>query len=78
MSMVEIIIKENKRHNCKGKYDWPECCVCGGRIHLPGCTTKKNKYRDCCYERHKMLHDQGQTVGIYDSSVSMLGDGEPW
>ena len=74
--MIHIIDKKTKKHDCKGntigKYGWDTCCVCGGRIHLPGCTTRKNKYMDCCEARHKMLYEQGQTMGIDDNSVPML------
>ena len=51
--------------------DWPHCCICDGRIHDEGCTSKRNKDKDCCPARHKMLHDQGVTRGMYDESQAM-------
>lgn len=64
---------ERKRECNKagGGREFPMCCSCDGRIHLPGCTTKRNRNRDCCLARHKMLHDAGQTRGIYDGSLEM-------
>ena len=64
------------RHECSkaanGKY-WSLCVVCEGRVHLSGCTTKRNPSRDCCEARHVKLHNAGQTRGIGDSSLPMLG-----
>ena len=40
-------------HKCKNGKDWLECIDCGGRIHLPECTTRKVKGKDCdskCYK----------------------------
>lgn len=66
------------KHECNkwinGK-QWGHCCVCNGREHMPGCTSKKNPKIDCCNERHRALYLQGQTVGIGDSSQPMW-DGE--
>jgi hypothetical protein len=50
---------------------WPICTACLGRMHQPECTSRKDKTRDCCDARHKMLHEQGQTHGIDDSSIVM-------
>ena len=66
-----------RRHNCgfqdKGAHlGWMTCTVCDGRIHLEGCTSRKNPAKDCCEARHKKLHDNGQTVGIVDKSVPMI------
>lgn len=47
------------------------CVVCEGRLHQEGCTSRKNKQKDCCPARHKMLHDQGLVMGIVDSSFFM-------
>jgi hypothetical protein len=62
------------RHECgkmtNGK-DWMHCCICNGRIHLEGCTSERNKNRDCCPARHKMLYDAGHTRGISDDSFLM-------
>ena len=67
-----------KRHDCanlqmtnKGN-GWGMCVVCDGRFHLPGCTSKRNKHKDCCEARHQMLWDAGQKVGLFDESVPML------
>jgi len=61
-------------HQCQrasnGKY-WAVCCVCNGRIHLLGCTAKMDPKKDCCEARHKILFEQGQTVGINDPSQPM-------
>lgn len=61
------------RHQCTnpGTNDWSHCCICDGRIHLDGCTSKRNRQKDCCPARHKMLHDQGHTRGLADSSFLM-------
>ena len=59
-------------HQCKQKNGWAECTACGGRIHLPGCTTKKKKEIDCCKDRHIDLYNNGQEVGIYDAGLKML------
>ena len=55
-----------------GKNEWLMCVTCDGRIHLDGCTTKKNRLKDCCAARHKMLFEQGLVRGIYDDSQHML------
>ena len=60
------------RHKCNRPDGWAFCTTCEGRIHLPGCTSKRDKHRDCCRERHEMLNSQGITKGIRDSSVGML------
>lgn len=62
-----------QRHNCAAD-GWSNCCICDGRIHLPGCTSRMDKRRDCCPERHKMLHDQGQIRGLYDDSQAMWSE----
>jgi len=70
------------KHDCgraiNGRREWPMCTACDGRMHMTGCTTRKNPKVDCCYLRHKKLHDAGQRVGIYDSSVPMLVDEDCW
>ena len=64
--------KDGKTQRCGHASDeWPVCTACGGRMHLPTCTTRRNKHKDCCPERHKMLHDTGQKRGIVDSSIVM-------
>jgi len=55
---------------------WPTCTVCNGRIHHPKCTSKRNKQKDCCPARHKMLHDAGQIFGLSDLSVKMWEKGD--
>ena len=59
-----------KYHQC-GYGSWALCTVCQGRLHRDDCTTRKNKLKDCCPARHKMLHDAGQIMGIDDSSRRM-------
>lgn len=63
-------------HTCKNTNDgeWMHCNACNGRVHLPECTSKRNRLIDCCEARHAMLASQGQTVGLSDSSQPML----PW
>lgn len=66
------------RHDCAnmtngGAGGWTTCIACDGRLHLEGCTTKRDPRKDCCEARHRRLHEQGQTVGLWDSSVPMLG-----
>jgi hypothetical protein len=58
------------------KDDWPRCTVCDGRLHDQGCTSKRRKEIDCCPARHKMLHDQGITRGIYDKIPMWTGEPE--
>jgi hypothetical protein len=53
------------------------CVVCEGRIHLPGCTSRRNRLKDCCPARHKMLFDQGHTRGLDDSSYVMWSPEHP-
>lgn len=62
------------RHNCNkqdGKQGWSYCATCNGRIHLDGCTARKNKKLDCCEARHEMLYNTGQSRGIADDSMVM-------
>lgn len=59
------------RHNCFSP-GWQECTACGGRIHRPGCTTKKRPAKDCCDARHRKLYNEGHKVGLYDSTVPMI------
>lgn len=47
------------------------CSACDGRVHISGCTAKRDKAKDCCVARHRMLHDAGETRGRYDSSLIM-------
>ncbi len=37
------------RHRCNNTNDdkWAHCAVCGGRVHEPGCTTRKKNGVDC-------------------------------
>lgn len=69
------------RHICRqqgaGGRGWHTCTACDGRIHLEGCTTKKNKHRDCCPERHKMLFDAGEVYGLIDGSHVMWAEDYP-
>jgi hypothetical protein len=58
------------------KGQWPHCCICDGRMHLPGCTSRMNKQKDCCPERHKMLYDAGQVRGLTDDSMAMWSETE--
>jgi hypothetical protein len=66
-----------ERHKCD-KFGWSICCVCQGRIHLAGCTSRPNKQKDCCKARHVMLYDQGHRVGLDDSSQPMLTSLQKW
>lgn len=56
---------------------WQICTVCGGRIHLPGCTTHRDADRDCCEARHLRLAASGETHGRVDASIPMLGTQVP-
>ena len=58
--------------------EWPMCCTCDGRQHDAGCTSRRDKNRDCCPARHKMLHDAGQVRGIYDDSQAMWSEACPY
>ena len=66
-----------KRHQCGKAANgraWQICTVCDGRMHLTGCTARMDPAKDCCTARHKMLFEQGQTVGLNDSSQPMWDD----
>lgn len=72
------ITTTRKFHDCGGRTgrpssenNWSHCTACEGRLHMEGCTARKNKHKDCCPARHKMLHDQGQVRGIVDGSIIM-------
>lgn len=43
-----------RRHLCNNQNDgeWAHCNVCGGRIHLDGCTTKKRNGIDCAGQEY--------------------------
>ena len=58
------------RHECN-KTGWTTCTACDGRLHLGGCTTRKNPLRDCCTERHELLKKQGHLYGLFDKSVKL-------
>lgn len=60
-----------QNHKCSNLGGWRICTTCQGRIHEPDCTSHKDKNKDCCPPRHKVLHDQGQVRGIDDSSIIM-------
>lgn len=64
------------RHECGidglGRRAWAYCTVCNGRIHEDGCSSRKDKNRDCCKARHVMLYEAGHTKGICDDSQDML------
>jgi hypothetical protein len=81
--MQFMTTEKPKRHLC-GQQGWAYCCVCDGRIHERGCTSRMNRMKDCCAARHKMLYDQGQTRGIGDESQAMwseknpMGYHDPW
>lgn len=62
------------RHECfrsTNSEDWHLCPICEGRIHETGCASKRDKKKDCCQARHKMLFDQGKTHGLVDRSYIM-------
>lgn len=61
---------QRQRHNC-GKHGWATCTVCNGRIHLVGCTTRRDKHKDCCEARHKMFRDKGLVYGLADKSQKL-------
>lgn len=67
-------------HECRFKVngvEWAICGDCNGRIHMSGCTSKRNKHRDCCKERHRMLFDQGQVYSVYSPEHHILAAWEP-
>lgn len=67
-------------HDCQRMTNgrsWTICSVCGGRVHYDECTTKRDKRKDCCEARHKMLFEQGQTVGVNDTSLPMYDAAYP-
>jgi hypothetical protein len=59
-------MNENYRHKC-WQQGWAECTACEGRLHRPGCTSRRKPEIDCCPARHKALYDKGVTVGIHDA-----------
>ena len=60
-----------QNHKCSNHGGWRICTACQGRLHQPDCTSRKDRHKDCCPARHKMLHDAGQARGIDDSSAVM-------
>lgn len=69
MNHPERAIK-SYRHKC-WEGGWAVCTACLGRLHHVGCTGRRDKEKDCCAARHKMLFKQGHTRGLDDSSVVM-------
>ena len=65
------------RHVCNAHGQWSHCCICDGRIHQEGCTSRMNPAKDCCPARHKRLHDAGQTRGLLDDSQAMWSPEHP-
>jgi len=67
-----------RKHKCGNP--WGICTACRGRLHQPDCATvtsgRLDKAKDCCPARHRMLHDQGHTHGLDDTSVLMIGERE--
>jgi hypothetical protein len=59
------------RHECR-REGWQDCTACAGRVHEPGCTSKRDPSIDCCKRRHQLLYECGHKVGLCDSSVPML------
>lgn len=57
--------------------NWMHCCVCDGRVHEQGCTSRKNEHTDCCEARHKMLFDKGIRVGVCERSLPMWDPSAP-
>jgi hypothetical protein len=66
-----------KVHFRCGEGGWALCTACKGRLHLPDCTSRMDRMKDCCPARHKMLHDQGHIRGLDDSSVVMWSPTDP-
>lgn len=64
------------RHLCF-QNGWATCTVCDGRLHQDGCTSKRNKKKDCCKARHKNLNAQGISHGIFDASRPMFDEKDP-
>ncbi len=64
------------RHDCAPKGHWSHCCICDGRIHLDGCTSRRT-VKDCSPDRHKMLFDAGQVRGINDDSFLTWSPAHP-
>lgn len=70
---MSLVLKQrNGKLICTNLGEWPKCTACDGRMHLPECTSRRNKRKDCCDARHIMLYNQGHSHGLIDSSVSML------
>jgi hypothetical protein len=67
------------RHECRNTNDnqWQHCSVCNGRLHLPECTSRRDKNKDCCEARHRMLFEQGQLVGLFDRNLPMYDVNNP-
>lgn len=43
--------RRRQHHQCGRGEEWPTCVECGGRIHRPDCTSKRDARRDCCPQR---------------------------
>ena len=59
------------RHEC-WREGWRGCTACDGRVHLEGCTSKRDPSIDCCKRRHQLLYERGHKWGLCDPSVGML------
>lgn len=64
------------RHDCGPRGEWSHCCICDGRIHLDGCTSRRT-LSDCGPARHAFLFARGHVRGINDSSFLMWSDAHP-
>jgi hypothetical protein len=76
MKLMQMIGQRSSSHEC-WRQGWQTCTACNGRIHQAGCTSRPDKHKDCCEARHKMLHDQGHTHGLDDSSIVMYDPNNP-
>lgn len=63
--------RRRKHHQCGTAGNWPICVACEGRIHFTDCMSPKDRRKDCCPARHKMLYEAGHTHGIQDAGVLM-------
>ena len=72
------------RHDCQRSTngrEWQICPVCDGRVHMAGCTARRNPKCDCCKRRHKALYEAGETVArngfaVAEVPVGMLDEFE--
>lgn len=66
------------RHECStytNGRDWAHCVRCDGRMHMIGCTSRRDPKKDCCQKRHERMAAAGTLRNAY--AQGMYPDGTP-